>query len=223
MKILAIDTSSKICSVAILENEDIIVEINLDNGRTHSENLMPIVSEILLKNNLKLSDIDLISCCVGPGSFTGIRIGVSSVKAMAEVNKIPVASVTSLETLARIDTSHKTKVSLIDARNNQVYCGIFDLEYQKKEEYIADDITKVIEEIKKYDDIICIGDGALLHKDLLVQNISNIEFCDSNEQRAALGGMIAYQKYWKNDFQNADTIVPIYLRKSQAERMKFEK
>ena len=83
MKILAVDTSSKICSVAILEDDKIIDEINLDNGRTHSENLMPIVAEILKKNNITLSEINLIGCVVGPGSFTGIRIGVSSIKAIA--------------------------------------------------------------------------------------------------------------------------------------------
>ncbi len=132
MKILAIDTSSKICSVAILENEETIEEINLDNGRTHSENLMPMIAEILAKNNLKLENIDLISCSIGPGSFTGIRIGVASVKAMAEVNQIPVVGVTSLETLARIDESNKTKVALIDARNNQVYGGIFDENYRSQ-------------------------------------------------------------------------------------------
>lgn len=220
MKILAIDTSSSICSSAILENDTVIDEINLDNGRTHSENLMPIVDEILSKNDIKLSDINLISCCVGPGSFTGIRIGVATIKALAEVHNIPVASVTSLEILARIDTSDKTKVALIDAKNNQVYCGIFDDEYNPKQEFIADDILNVIEVMKKYDNIICIGDGAVLHKDIIEQNIKNVCFQDVNTQKAAYGGMIAYKKYLNNDLKNADTIVPIYLRKSQAERMK---
>jgi len=172
---------------------------------------------------LELSEIKLISCCTGPGSFTGIRIGVSSVKAMAEVNNIPVASVTSLEILARIDDSDKTKVALIDARNNQVYCGIFDENYIKKEEFMADDISKVIENIKKYNNIICIGDGAILHKELLGQNISDVEFSENNEQRASLGGLVGYTKFLNNDLENADTVMPIYLRKSQAERMKQKK
>lgn len=220
MKILAIDTSSKICSTAILENDKKIDEINLDNGRTHSENLMPIVAEILERNHLKLTEIDLISCCTGPGSFTGIRIGIASVKAMAEVNQLPIASVTSLETLARMDESEKTKVALIDARNNQVYCGIFNEKYEPKQKFLADDIANVIETLKKYENIICIGDGAILHKDKLEESLANVEFFAQNEQSAVFGGKIAYQKYLKKDLQNADTIVPIYLRKSQAERMK---
>ena len=107
MKILAIDTSSSVCSTALLENENIIDENNLDNGRTHSENLMPLIKELLERNELTLKDINLIAVTVGPGSFTGIRIGIASIKPMAEVWNIPVASVTSLETLARNDESEK--------------------------------------------------------------------------------------------------------------------
>ncbi len=222
MKILALDTSSKICSVAILENDQLVDEINLDNGHTHSENLMPILVELLDKNALKLADFDLISCCTGPGSFTGIRIGVASAKALAEVNHLPVASVTALETLARIDTSSKIKVAMIDARNNQVYSGIFDENYEKLEEFMADDITQVIEVLKKYQNSIFIGDGAVLHKDFILENMPDAQFHDFNEQRASFGGKIAYQKYLKNGLETADTTVPMYLRKSQAERLKKE-
>ena len=220
MKILSIDTSSKICSVALLEDENIIDEISLDNGLTHSENLMPITSEILNRNNIKLSQIELMVCCVGPGSFTGIRIGVSSCKAMAEVNNLPIVEVTSLEILAKNDSLHKIKVSLIDARNNQVYCGIFDNDYKKVQEYIAGDIFDVINVLKDYEQIVCIGDGAILHKNVILEELSNIDFSKNNEQSAGLGGQVGYQKYLKNEFKNADTIVPMYLRKSQAERNK---
>ena len=129
MRILAIDTSSPICSVAILENDNLIDEINLDDGRTHSENLMPLIDSILKRNNLDIKDIEMISCCVGPGSFTGIRIGVATIKPMAEILNIKIASVISLEVLAKNVENTETIVSLIDARNNQVYCGIFDKKY----------------------------------------------------------------------------------------------
>lgn len=220
MKILSIDTSSAICSTAILENEKIKDEINIENGKTHSENLMPNISQILEKNSLNLSDIDLLSCVVGPGSFTGIRIGVASIKAIAQVNNIPVASVTSLETLARIDESEKNKIVLIDARNNQVYCGIFDKNYNQLEDFMADDILAVLEKIKKYDNSIVIGDGAVLHKNIILEILTNAEISNFNKQLATNAGKIAYQKYLKNDLKTADTILPIYLRKSQAERNK---
>ncbi len=222
MKILAIDTSSKICSVAVLKNDQLVDEINLDNGHTHSENLMPILAELLDRNHLKLVDFELISCCTGPGSFTGIRIGVATVKALAEVNHLPVVSVTALETLARMDASSKNKVAIIDARNNQVYMGIFGENYEKLEEFMADDIAQIMEVLKKYQNSIFVGDGAVLHKNLILENMPDAEFCDFNEQRASFGGKIAYQKYLKNEVETADSIIPMYLRKSQAERLKKE-
>ena len=124
MKNLAIDTSSEVCGVAILEDDKLIDDNSLNNGKTHSENLMPLIKEVLERNNLSLKEIDLISCVVGPGSFTGIRIGIAAVKALAEVNNIKIASITSLVSLVQ-NINSKTKVSMIDARNDQVYVRNF--------------------------------------------------------------------------------------------------
>ena len=220
MKILAIDTSSSVCSTALLEDDKLIDKNEIDDGRTHSENLMPLIKDLIKRNNLEIKDINLIACCVGPGSFTGIRIGVASIKAIAEVLNIKVASVTSLETLARNVENEETIASLIDARNNQVYCGIFDKNHDKKEEYIADDINNVIEVLKKYKNITVVGNAVKLHKDLLLNNLENVNFVDNNKQSAESTGKIGYKKYLANDLCNADTIVPTYLRKSQAERLK---
>jgi tRNA threonylcarbamoyladenosine biosynthesis protein TsaB len=220
MKILAIDTSSPICSVAILENDNLVDEINLDDGRTHSENLMPLIDSVLKRNKLDIKDIEMISCSVGPGSFTGIRIGVSTIKPMAEILNIKIASVTSLEVLARNIENAETIVSLIDARNNQVYCGIFDQKYNKKEEYLADDISNVIEVLKKYENIVLTGSGTILHKELLIKSLISPKFCSENNQSAKNCGKIGYKKYVENNLCDSDTIIPIYLRKSQAERLK---
>lgn len=220
MKILAIDTSSPICSVAILEDDKLIDKNELNDGKTHSENLMPLLDELLKRNNLEPKDIELIACCVGPGSFTGIRIGVASIKPIAEVLNIKVASVMSLETLARSVEGKNIIVSLIDARNNQVYCGIFDEQYNKKEEYLADDINEIIEVLKKYENICFVGNGAELHKELLTNCLKNVEFSEENNQSAENVGKIGYKKYLENNLCDADTIMPVYLRKSQAERLK---
>lgn len=225
MKILAVNTSSKICAVAILEDNKVIDEIKLDNGKTHSENLMPIIKEILDKNNLTLKDMNLIAVSVGPGSFTGIRIGIATIKPMAEVYNLPVASVTSLETLARnIENKEKdfTIISLIDARNNQVYAGFFDTEYNLKEDEIAEDIDEVLKKAGKYSKIIFVGDGAIIHKEKIEENLKNrnIIFAKENNQSAINTGKIGYKKFLEKNLKNADTILPIYLRKSQAERLK---
>lgn len=220
MKNLAIDTSSEVCGVALLEDNNLIDDNSLNNGRTHSENLMILVEEILKRNNVKLSEIDLISVVVGPGSFTGIRIGVATVKALAEVNDIKLAEVTSLESLSQNITDSKTKVSLIDARNDQVYCGIFDENNKLKEDYIADSINVVVHNISKYDNVTFVGNGAIKFKNLLIENFKDCKFSEENEQIAKNAGIIGYNKYVQGNLKDANTILPIYLRKSQAERMK---
>jgi len=220
MLVLSVDTSSSVCAVSLQENNNLIDEIDLDNGKTHSENFMPIVAEILEKNNKELKDINLIAAVVGPGSFTGIRIGIASIKAIAEVYNIPVVEVTSLESLARNVEVKEVVCSLIDAKNNQVYAGIFDSNYNKLENYMADDINNVIESLKKYNNIIFVGDGAVKFEDLLKENLKEIEFSDENKQKAFSAGLIGIKKYENNEIKSADTINPIYLRKSQAERMK---
>lgn len=223
MKILSVDTSSNICSVALLDNDKCLAEKNINDGKTHSENLMPLIESILEENNLKLNSIDLITVVVGPGSFTGIRIGVASIKAIAEVLSIPVVPVTSLEGLAyNIENSSKYICSMIDAKNNQVYAGIYDKDYAVIEECIADDINEVIEKISDYNELIFVGSGAILHKDIIIDKISNAEFADEEKanQSSKSVGIAGYNKYKMGIMETSDTIKPRYFRKSQAERMK---
>ena len=201
MKILAIDTSSEICGVCILEDNNLIDDNSISNGMTHSENLMPLISEILERNNLKISDIELIACTVGPGSFTGIRIGISTIKALAEVNNIKIAELTSLEVLAGNIINADVKVSIIDARNDQVYCGIFDNENNLIEDMIADSIDNTILKLKRYNNIVCVGNGADKHKDLLKLQINNLEFCDDNIQKAEIVGKLGYKRFLNDDLK----------------------
>ena len=155
---------------------------------------------------------------LGHGSFTGIRIGIATIKAIAESLKIPVIDVSSLEALAYNVTNSncKTICSLIDARNNQVYCGIFDANYNLLENYLADDINIVLNSINKYSNIVFVGNGAIAHSDLL--NINNFKY--DNVIHSKNIAKCAYNKYKNSYTNNADLIKPLYLRKSQAERMK---
>lgn len=216
MLTLAISTSSKICSVALLENDKPIKELNIDNQKTHSENLLPLIDELFKSTNKDVSELNLIACDVGPGSFTGIRIGISTTKAIAEVNKIPVVACTSLEALS-YNTQGNIICSLIDARNNQVYCGIFDKEHNLIKDYMADDINVIIENLPE-GDINFVGDGAVLHSNLLKGIV-----LENNDIHASNIGICAYNKYKNGITETADSIVPMYLRKSQAERMKEQK
>lgn len=220
MIILSISTSSNICSVALLDNITCICELNIDDAKTHSEKLMPLIDEILSKNNLSLSNIDLIACDIGPGSFTGIRIGIATIKALAEFNNIPVVGVSSLEGLAYNSNINTDICTLIDARNNQVYCGIFDKDKNLLKDFLADDINNIFPKLRQLDNITFVGDGAFLHKELILANFLNSNFVNDNNIHATQIGICAHKKFNNNIVQNADTITPLYLRKSQAERMK---
>ena len=155
---------------------------------------------------------------LGHGSFTGIRIGISSIKAIAESLNIPVIDVSSLQALAyNVQNKNcKTICSLIDARNNQVYCGIFDKNYNLLQDYLEDDIYIVLENLKNYENICFVGDGAIVHKNLL--GITDFNY--DNVIHSKNIAKCAYNKFLNNDLKTADTISPLYLRKSQAERMK---
>lgn len=213
MKILAISTSSNTASVALLEDNICIQELNICNEKTHSEKLMPLVDNLLKTNNITLSNINLLACDIGPGSFTGIRIGVSSVKAMSEVKNIPIVSCTSLEGLAYNVTGFDYICSLIDARNNQVYAGIFDKNYCLVSEYMADDISNLIPLFNKYQNIAYVGDGS---KYINASSVFDYTIHSKNI------GISGYKKYLQGETTNADNLSIMYLRKSQAERMRRE-
>ena len=200
MKILAIDTSSKRCSVAILEDNKVLVNLYNDDEKTHSVKLMPMVDEAFSNTELSLDDIDFLVCSIGPGSFTGVRIGISTIKAFADVKNIPVVGVSSLEILAH---NVKTKAlgnnslvcSLIDAKNQNVYCGLFYFEGNKciQLQMLAEDINTTFSRIteilgnkniaftdyssvtgnkvnldnttNKFNNIIFVGDGSVVYKE----------------------------------------------------------
>ena len=226
MKILGCDTSSSVCAVGVFENDKLINKNELDNGKTHSENFMPLVEKTLDESNLTLTDVDYIGIVVGPGSFTGIRIGVASCKAIAEVARKKMIALYSLEVLAANEYEKgKNICTLIDAKNNQVYCGIFDENLNKKEEFMADDIERCLENVSKYDNIVFVGDGSIIHKELIegIFKNKNIEFSKNNKQTADGSGIVSKKKADNGEFVLPDEIIPVYLRKSQAERMKDKK
>lgn len=223
MKILAIDTSSSICSVAILEDNNIIIEKHNDDEKTHSQKLMPLIDELFKESSLALDNIDLLACSQGPGSFTGIRIGISTVKAFADVKNIPIIGVTSLESLAYNITDSGLIATLIDAKHDNVYFALYELKHNKYTtiiEPISDTISNVIQVLKSYStNITFVGDGSEAHKDLISTEISNCVFAstEQNLQTSISIGKSAYDKYIADNYQPVYSLSPIYLKKSQAE------
>ena len=208
---LFIDTSLEDVSIALIKDGKLLSKIINNIPGEHSIYVTKYIDDILKETNLSPKDVDEIIVVNGPGSFTGIRIGIATIKPMAEVYNIPIAAVTSLECLA-VTNKSDTIISLIDARNNQVYAGIFDENINLKEEYMADDINLVLEKANKYENAIFVGDGSLLHKDLILEKINSAKFVENNEQNAINIGIVGYKKYLEKDLKNADTILPIYLR-----------
>ena len=217
MKILSIDTASNICTVAILEDYECKEEITVNDARNHSEKIMPVIEEALNRTNLNLKDINLIVCDKGPGSFTGIRIGVGTVLAFKDSLNIPCIGVSSLESLAYNVKKKGIICSLIDAKNDNVYFGLFgnDQNYQQLDDLAFLSIDEVISKIKIFDNITFVGDGALAHQELLKNSTHNCSFCDKNDLSSYSLGIAGLYKYNRNI---KNSLMPLYLRKSQAER-----
>lgn len=217
MKILSIDTASNICTVAILEDYECKEEIIVNDARNHSEKIMPVIEEALNRTNLNLKDINLIVCDKGPGSFTGIRIGVGTVLAFKDSLNIPCIGVSSLESLAYNVKKKGIICSLIDAKNDNVYFGLFEngQNYQQLDDLAFLSIDEVISKIKIFDNITFVGDGALAHQELLKNSTHNCSFCDKNDLSSYSLGIAGLYKYNRNI---KNSLMPLYLRKSQAER-----
>lgn len=224
MKILSIDTASPICSVGILEDNKLIEDINTNNGLTHSEKLMPMIKQLLEETNLTLKDIDLLVCDKGPGSFTGIRIGVATIKAFADSLNIPSVGISSLDVLAYNVKKDGYICSLIDAKNSNVYFALYKLEnskYTLLENYLADSLENIFEILKKYDnEITFVGDGSIAYKNEITSNIQKGKFSDFNELNSYSLGLAGLNSYSNG---NNNDVLPLYLRKPQAERMLEEK
>ncbi len=228
MKILAIDTSSSVASVAILQEDKLLCELTINDTLTHSERLMPMIDHMLGQVNLTPSDIDLFAVACGPGSFTGIRIGVSAAKGLSFGLDKPVVGVSTLEAMAYLLPHCRADIyPVLDARNQQVYSAGYRFEASGLKELsppCALALDAVIDAVKaRGHEAIFIGDGALVHRELLSRELGRLCLfapASSNMQSASCVGVLAALQYSTGQDQNADRLIPIYLRKSQAERMK---
>ncbi len=145
---------------------------------------MPVIEQALSESKLTLQDINLIVCDKGPGSFTGIRIGVGTVLAFKDSLNIPCVGISSLESLAYNIDSDGIICSLIDAKNNNVYFGVFEKKNNivtQLEELSFKTIKEIIPILTKYDKINFVGDGSIIHKEHLLSNLNTCTFSDKND------------------------------------------
>jgi tRNA threonylcarbamoyl adenosine modification protein YeaZ len=234
LKILSIGTSTKNCTVAICEDTTKIAELNNMSGLTHSETLVPSVEKILMDNELSLDSIDAYAVSVGPGSFTGIRIGVATVKGFCLAKPKKVFAVPSLLALAYNVADFKGYiVSCIDARNDNVYAAIYDNTADTPEmigDYISDNVQVLLDKIAKLDKkIIIVGDAISLIKEKLIEtslnNSNNLEFADDTHNIEYAGSIAkaAFDLEKRGLSTTGELLSPLYLKKSQAERELEEK
>lgn len=233
MKILSIDTASNICGVSILEDTKLMCKLDTNTGRTHSENLMPMIQEAFEKSNLTLKDIDLLVCDKGPGSFTGIRIGISTIKAFHDSLDIPCIGINSLEALAYNVKNKGLILSIIDCKNDNCYFALYELKngiYTELIEPQAETIEATLSILNSYCDdnfetysITIVGDGSKIYKDLISNRFKNLVFANDNDNllNSYTLGLAGLTKF--NSSIESEDVLPLYLKKPQAQRQLEEK
>ena len=225
MKILALETSAKSVSAAVVENGAVLASAYQNMGLTHSVTLMPLIDSMLKNAGLTAKDMDMIAAAAGPGSFTGLRIGVSAAKGLAWALELPCCGVSTLEAMAENARAFEgTVICAMDARRQQIYNAVFDccdgvLTRRCEDRAVA--LELLAEELKTDKNRkIVVGDGAkLCYTYLLEQGIPcRLAPPDSLYQKASGVGLAAERMAAEGRAVTAQELRPVYLRLSQAER-----
>ena len=229
MKILAFETSAKAGSVAVLENGVLLAENYCNTGLTHSQTLMVMAEDALKSCSLKPSDVEAVAVAAGPGSFTGVRIGVAAAKGFAWGAELPCCGVSTLEAMATgLGVYDGYVLPVMDARRSQVYNAIFRAEggvLTRITEDRAIALSDLAEEIKNIEKpIFLVGDGANLCYNTL-KDIAPLVLPPEHKmhQRAVGVALVAEKMLQKGEACDGATLTPHYLRLSQAERERLAK
>lgn len=226
MKILAIDSSGLVASAAVVSDEAVIAEFTVNNKQTHSQTLLPMIDQVVQFSGIALEELDALAVAAGPGSFTGLRIGASTVKGMGLALDKPVVPVPALEGMAyQLAESEGWICPIMDARRNQVYTGIYYMEggqLRIRRQQYATDIRDLLEDLEKGGQTVhFLGDGVPIYREMIEEGLSvPFSFAPPHlaRQRAAAVAMLACRYYREGKTETAAEHKPIYLRKSQAER-----
>lgn len=231
MIILALDTSSIVASVAIMDEEKLIGEYTINHKKTHSQKLMPMIAEIMESCEIKMEDVDYVAVAEGPGSFTGLRIGVATAKGLAHAVNIPVVGISTLDALAfNLAFTQGLICPILDARRGQVYTGVYKWELgglYPIEEPMAITIDELMDKLmERPEKVIFLGDGVQKHKDDIMNKLGDrMEVAPKSDRmpKAAAIAELALKAIHKNHIKSFYQLTPEYLRKSEAERKYEEK
>lgn len=224
MLVLSIDTSTKIGSVALYDSEiGILGEINLYVKTNHSNIIMPLIDNLLKITNKKIEEIDKIGVVIGPGSFTGIRIGVAIAKGLCYGTDKKIVGINSLDLLAyNCEKTESLIVSMIDARKERVYYSMYRYEGNtllRVSEYRDDEIREILGSIQEKS-IIFVGDGAIANKELIEKLVTDKDVKIVSKANSIQRGGILAELSSKKEEDDLYLLEPYYISKSQAEREK---
>ena len=227
MYILGIDTSAVTATAAVCREEDGVIKehalFSLKNGLTHSENLLPLIDGVMRAMGVTAAELGLIAVTAGPGSFTGVRIGVATAKGLAFAHGIPCAGVSAPEIIARNCAGYGGIVCpVMDARRNQFYNALFENGKRLCEDRCVS-FGEIFAEIKDRGAMLC-GDGARLFYSLCggKGNVKMPSLC-TEDQNALSVCEVGYEKFLRGETVTHSALRPVYLRVSQAERERNER
>lgn len=229
MIVLGLDTSTLMSTCSVIKDGNLLGEYSFNMDMSHSEKLVPLIKNMLEELKLSIEDIDLYGVSIGPGSFTGLRIGIATMKGFAHVFDKPIVGVSTLEALAYNMPFNEVIVPMIDARRERVYSGIYGFEGNELKEISKPDILyiKDLEKyIQEYEEVVVLGTGSLEHEEEIKNTLGKkVRFATigSIDCRAASIGALALNKFEKGIEDDYYTLAPEYLRPSQAEREKDKK
>lgn len=214
MLMLCLSTSGPVASAALIKDGEVISIQRGGRGLTHSQTIMSLAEQAMLSCGYSPADMDAFAVDAGPGSFTGVRIGVCAVNAMAAAFDKPVVQVSSLEGLLY---GLENACALIDCRNGNGYAMVLSHEVTLPPSAVV--ISELLAELPE--DILIVGDGAELHHDAIAAALPSARYAEDNQVDAAKCGLAAWAKLMADD--TLKEAMPLYLRPSQAERMAKEK
>ena len=222
MKALAIETATMAGSIAVIEDDTLIGEVRINVKIAHSERVMTSVKWLLTASNLSINDIDAFAVSIGPGSFTGLRIGLSTAKGLSYAAKKPIVAVPTLDAFARrLRFPAYPVCPMLDARKNEVYAGLYKWDDDKYSKIIPETAiapADLLRDIKGR--TIFMGEGAKIYRELIIEKLrSDALFASPSDMipSAASVAEIALEKLKEGITADPASLVPFYLRRAEAE------
>ena len=229
MPVIGIESSALVASVAITDEDRLIAEYTMNNAKTHSQTLLPMLDEIVRAAQLEKEDIEAIAISRGPGSFTGLRIGSATAKGLGLALDRPLIEVPTLKAMAYnlFGAQESLICPIMDARRQEVYSGVYEFADGQLADVIAESagpLTDVITELNRLGrPVIFLGDGVPVYEDIIRANMTtDYLFAPAHlsRQRAASVAMLGLEMLHRGETVTAAEHAPVYLRVSQAEREK---